>query len=173
MTSTSDWLHFHQSNPSAATQTPYATTTTSADLFFPGRVSDATVVSTNMSPTTSPAPSGPAQLGPTQNRVSKPARKRTRASRRTPTTLLNTDTSNFRAMVQQFTGGPSSNFDISGPGPQMLGNGMGRGMGENYTTHDHGSNINMNMGLTGTGTGTGTGGGSSSSENRSMDSFHF
>uniref|UniRef100_A0A7N0TY78 VQ domain-containing protein n=1 Tax=Kalanchoe fedtschenkoi TaxID=63787 RepID=A0A7N0TY78_KALFE len=41
-------------------------------------------------------------------RVTKPARKRSRASRRTPTTMLSTDTSNFRAMVQQFTGGPSA-----------------------------------------------------------------
>ncbi|CAD6225155.1 unnamed protein product [Miscanthus lutarioriparius] len=32
------------------------------------------------------------------------SRKRTRASRRAPTTVLTTDTSNFRAMVQEFTG---------------------------------------------------------------------
>ncbi|MBA0790356.1 hypothetical protein Gohar_015014, partial [Gossypium harknessii] len=43
-----------------------------------------------------------------EGRVGKPARKRSRASRRTPTTLLNTDPTNFRAMVQQFTGGPSA-----------------------------------------------------------------
>lgn len=40
-------------------------------------------------------------------RAPKPVRRRSRASRRTPTTLLNTDTTNFRAMVQQFTGGPA------------------------------------------------------------------
>ncbi|KAG6770972.1 hypothetical protein POTOM_022315 [Populus tomentosa] len=45
-----------------------------------------------------------------EGRVAKPVRKRSRASRRTPTTLLNTDTTNFRAMVQQFTGGPSAPF---------------------------------------------------------------
>ncbi|KAF2288861.1 hypothetical protein GH714_019514 [Hevea brasiliensis] len=45
-----------------------------------------------------------------EGRVSKPVRRRSRASRRTPTTLLNTDTTNFRAMVQQFTGGPSAPF---------------------------------------------------------------
>lgn len=38
----------------------------------------------------------------------RPIRRRSRASRRTPTTLLNTDTTNFRAMVQQFTGGPAA-----------------------------------------------------------------
>ncbi|PWZ19420.1 hypothetical protein Zm00014a_038592 [Zea mays] len=35
------------------------------------------------------------------------ARRRTRASRRAPMTLLNTDAANFRAMVQQFTGVPA------------------------------------------------------------------
>ncbi|KAI3707721.1 hypothetical protein L6452_26350 [Arctium lappa] len=43
------------------------------------------------------------------SRVARPTntnnRRRSRASRKTPTTLLNTDTTNFRAMVQQFTGG--------------------------------------------------------------------
>ncbi|KAD7117533.1 hypothetical protein E3N88_04801 [Mikania micrantha] len=34
-------------------------------------------------------------------------KKRSRASRRAPTTVLTTDTSNFRAMVQEFTGIPS------------------------------------------------------------------
>ncbi|KAJ0647571.1 putative VQ motif-containing protein [Helianthus annuus] len=37
-------------------------------------------------------------------------KKRSRASRRAPTTVLNTDTHNFRAMVQQFTGIPSPPF---------------------------------------------------------------
>ncbi|XP_066370564.1 uncharacterized protein [Miscanthus floridulus] len=42
-------------------------------------------------------------------RIGKPAaaRRRSRASRRAPVTLLNTDTANFRAMVQQFTGIPA------------------------------------------------------------------
>ncbi|KAM0906074.1 hypothetical protein ACQ4PT_017029 [Festuca glaucescens] len=38
------------------------------------------------------------------------SRKRTRASRRAPTTVLATDTSNFRAMVQEFTGISSPPF---------------------------------------------------------------
>ncbi|XP_020599638.1 VQ motif-containing protein 22-like [Phalaenopsis equestris] len=45
--------------------------------------------------------------------ATKPARKRSRSTRRVPTTLLKTDTSNFRAMVQQFTGVPSAPY-ISG-----------------------------------------------------------
>uniref|UniRef100_A0A0D9XD34 VQ domain-containing protein n=1 Tax=Leersia perrieri TaxID=77586 RepID=A0A0D9XD34_9ORYZ len=40
---------------------------------------------------------------------------RTRASRRAPTTVLTTDTSNFRAMVQEFTGIPSPPF-VAGVG---------------------------------------------------------
>ncbi|KAJ4872555.1 VQ motif-containing protein [Raphanus sativus] len=39
--------------------------------------------------------------------VIKKTKKRSRASRRAPTTVLKTDTSNFRAMVQEFTGIPS------------------------------------------------------------------
>ncbi|PWZ27398.1 hypothetical protein Zm00014a_040544 [Zea mays] len=38
------------------------------------------------------------------------SRKRARASRRAPTTVLTTDTSNFRAMVQEFTGIPAPPF---------------------------------------------------------------
>lgn len=131
MASSSDWLHFHQNNnPSTTSQVSQPYTATSAtDLFFLDRASEPTMVSTTMSPISNLPPTSPAQLGPAPGRVSKPARKRTRASRRTPTTLLNTDTTNFRAMVQQFTGGSSTNFDIPGPGPQIYGNGMGPGYG--------------------------------------------
>ncbi|KAL6552167.1 hypothetical protein OROGR_008321 [Orobanche gracilis] len=40
-------------------------------------------------------------------------KKRARASRRAPTTVLTTDTTNFRAMVQEFTGIPEPPFDSS------------------------------------------------------------
>ncbi|CAO2827637.1 unnamed protein product [Amaranthus hypochondriacus] len=124
MTSTSDWLNFHQSSskPTGQGETPY-TASSASDPFFSGRASDPTI--TTMSPNTTSSQTGPAQLGPSPGRVNKAVRKRTRASRRTPTTLLNTDTTNFRAMVQQFTGGPSNNFDISGPGSQIYGQGYG------------------------------------------------
>ncbi|KAK4437429.1 VQ motif-containing protein 22 [Sesamum alatum] len=59
-------------------------------------------------------------LIPDQGRVSKPVRRRARASRRTPTTLLNTDTANFRAMVQQFTGAPAAPFAAR---PQLVDGG--------------------------------------------------
>uniref|UniRef100_A0A0D9X7R0 VQ domain-containing protein n=1 Tax=Leersia perrieri TaxID=77586 RepID=A0A0D9X7R0_9ORYZ len=66
---------------------------------------------------TSPSPSSPhgsEQLGaPPAMRTT--SRKRTRASRRAPTTVLTTDTSNFRAMVQEFTGIPSPPFAGGAP----------------------------------------------------------
>ncbi|XP_042407986.1 mucin-2-like [Zingiber officinale] len=40
------------------------------------------------------------------------SRKRSRATRRAPTTVLTTDTSNFRAMVQEFTGIPAAPFAV-------------------------------------------------------------
>jgi VQ motif len=43
------------------------------------------------------------------------AKKRSRASRRPPTTVLTTDTSNFRAMVQEFTGFPAAPFVPASP----------------------------------------------------------
>ncbi|XP_047947127.1 VQ motif-containing protein 22-like [Salvia hispanica] len=52
-------------------------------------------------------------LSPEEGRVAKPARRRSRASRRTPTTLLNADAANFRAMVQHFTGGPASSVSFA------------------------------------------------------------
>ncbi|CAL0334916.1 unnamed protein product [Lupinus luteus] len=48
------------------------------------------------------------------NNVSKPIRRRSRASKRTPTTLLNANTTNFRALVQQFTGCPSTTMSSLG-----------------------------------------------------------
>lgn len=42
--------------------------------------------------------------------ASRNPKKRSRASRRAPTTVLTTDTSNFRAMVQEFTGIPAPPF---------------------------------------------------------------
>ncbi|KAH0455267.1 hypothetical protein IEQ34_015299 [Dendrobium chrysotoxum] len=59
-----------------------------------------------------PTPTTPSQLPPTSTapRISK---KRSRPSRRAPTTVLATDTSNFRAMVQVFTGIPSAPLSSS------------------------------------------------------------
>lgn len=50
--------------------------------------------------------------------VTRNPKKRSRASRRAPTTVLTTDTSNFRAMVQEFTGIPAPPFTQSSPFPR-------------------------------------------------------
>ncbi|KAI4317251.1 hypothetical protein L6164_025139 [Bauhinia variegata] len=47
------------------------------------------------------------------NNVVRNPKKRSRASRRAPTTVLTTDTTNFRAMVQEFTGIPAPPFTSS------------------------------------------------------------
>lgn len=59
----------------------------------------------------------PASLSVNGGGTAKVGKKRSRASRRAPTTLLNTDTSNFRAMVQRFTGIPETPFGYSSMNP--------------------------------------------------------
>ncbi|XP_008800684.1 VQ motif-containing protein 22-like [Phoenix dactylifera] len=88
---------------------------------------DSTVVTTTSSPAITGSSSSPASHPAIEGRVGKSARRRSRASRRAPTTLLNTDTTNFRAMVQQFTGIPSATYSSNyqpGNGP-MTSFGLG------------------------------------------------
>ncbi|KAL2340171.1 hypothetical protein Fmac_008111 [Flemingia macrophylla] len=81
--------------------------------------SDATLITTSTIPTMPSSESNSnsnsmmSQLTPKGN-VSKPIRRRSRASKRTPTTLLNANTTNFRALVQQFTGCPSTTMSTLG-----------------------------------------------------------
>ncbi|XP_058751085.1 uncharacterized protein LOC131624118 [Vicia villosa] len=63
----------------------------------------------NNARTTTPSPA----TTTTANNATRNSKKRTRASRRAPTTVLTTDTSNFRAMVQEFTGIPAPPFSGS------------------------------------------------------------
>ncbi|KAK2990803.1 hypothetical protein RJ640_008943 [Escallonia rubra] len=69
--------------------------------------------------TTAPRPSS-SSAAPDQSSHSAPRnpKKRSRASRRAPTTVLTTDTTNFRAMVQEFTGIPAPPFTSSSPFPR-------------------------------------------------------
>ncbi|CAI9759912.1 unnamed protein product [Fraxinus pennsylvanica] len=106
MSNSTDWMQFYQHNLSGQPQNTPS---------FNGSVSESVMVAN----ATAGGATAPAQsnLSPSYynldmegGRASRPLRRRSRASRRTPITLLNTDTSNFRAMVQQFTGGPSSSF---------------------------------------------------------------
>lgn len=64
-----------------------------------------------------------------KGRVLKPTRKRSRASRRSPTTILSTNTANFRAMVQQFTGGPAATQFATGGGHLPSGVSLNFGLG--------------------------------------------
>ncbi|XP_062218318.1 uncharacterized protein LOC133918449 [Phragmites australis] len=98
---------------------------------------EATVVSsaaatagTVSSPTSGGSGGSPTRLGGVHpgvegGRVGKPSRRRSRASRRAPVTLLNTDTSNFRAMVQQFTGIPPGPYGAAGAGGPVISFGAG------------------------------------------------
>ncbi|KAK8684089.1 hypothetical protein V6N13_040126 [Hibiscus sabdariffa] len=66
--------------------------------------------------------------GLTVRSSTKNPKKRTRASRRAPTTVLATDTTNFRAMVQEFTGIPAPPFSGSlsySPRLDLFGSGSG------------------------------------------------
>ncbi|XP_010261274.1 PREDICTED: uncharacterized protein DDB_G0271670 [Nelumbo nucifera] len=58
-------------------------------------------------------PSAPPSSSSDQANVVRSSKKRSRASRRAPTTVLTTDTTNFRAMVQEFTGIPAPPFSAS------------------------------------------------------------
>ncbi|CAI9777638.1 unnamed protein product [Fraxinus pennsylvanica] len=77
------------------------------------------IFSTVQSPTLSASPVPAAVSGPSDNhnhdlnQVARNPKKRSRASRRAPTTVLTTDTTNFRAMVQEFTGIPAPPFTSS------------------------------------------------------------
>jgi len=70
-----------------------------------------------MLPVTEDMASEPVRISFATPKSATQGRKRSRASRRAPTTLLKTDTSNFRAMVQRFTGIPETPFGYSAVNP--------------------------------------------------------
>ncbi|KAF8089308.1 hypothetical protein N665_0510s0021 [Sinapis alba] len=100
-------------NPTEGYRPPPQPPISSEPVFFTNTVQqNLRVVSntdTNTNTSTSPICSVPTDkktgLATTRN-----PKKRSRVSRRAPTTVLTTDTSNFRAMVQEFTGNPSTPF---------------------------------------------------------------
>lgn len=70
---------------------------------------DTTTTTTTLSPTTTNSLCSH-ELSPKNGTIKKtPVRRRSRASKKTPTTHLNADASNFRALVQQFTGCHTAN----------------------------------------------------------------
>ncbi|XP_051143978.1 proline-rich receptor-like protein kinase PERK10 [Andrographis paniculata] len=81
---------------------------------FPNFITTAPPVHQNPFPTTLPG-SDPNPAPPElTNPPPRNPRKRSRPSRRAPTTVMTTDTANFRAMVQEFTGVPSPPLDLYG-----------------------------------------------------------
>ncbi|TKY74363.1 Calmodulin-binding protein 25 [Spatholobus suberectus] len=78
--------------------------------------------------TTNQCLSGPQPLGhdniinapPPNNNLLRNSKKRSRASRRAPTTVLTTDPTNFRSMVQEFTGIPAPPFSPPSLAAQTL-----------------------------------------------------
>ncbi|KAJ0988402.1 hypothetical protein J5N97_006758 [Dioscorea zingiberensis] len=79
--------------------------------FNPNCTTDITgLITPSASSSTAAATTTPVQPPDPPPRVSK---KRSRASRRAPTTVLTTDTTNFRAMVQEFTGIPTAPFSAA------------------------------------------------------------
>ncbi|XP_057956636.1 uncharacterized protein LOC131149868 [Malania oleifera] len=143
MSGLGDWLHYYPPTTSFPAQPlPPRDSRPPQTMLGDRVVSDATVVTTTI---TSSVNSGAAAHLNAEGRVSKPVRRRSRASRRTPTTLLNTDTTNFRAMVQQFTGGPCGPFSSS---PASGGLNFNFGIGgahlhrqQNYVNHPGGGAV--------------------------------
>ncbi|KAM0915125.1 hypothetical protein ACQ4PT_011033 [Festuca glaucescens] len=94
-----------------------------------GGAADSMILASTAAPTSpasagsgdgSPNRSAAGVLGPRAAGKPSAARKRARASRRAPVTMLNTDAANFRAMVQQFTGipaPPAGPFSTGGAAP--------------------------------------------------------
>ncbi|KAL7085545.1 hypothetical protein ACP275_14G287200 [Erythranthe tilingii] len=65
--------------------------------------------------TTFPLPPPPPPDSDALRGLRKPPKKRSRVSNRNPTTVLTTDTTNFRQMVQQFTGIPATPLSAGPP----------------------------------------------------------
>ncbi|XP_011032036.1 PREDICTED: uncharacterized protein LOC105130986 [Populus euphratica] len=119
----SDWVQLHQqaSMHGQATSSFGFSDATIVDV--PSGASDHSINPSSSSITSS---TGDQRLT-TQGCVSKPVTRRSRASKKTPATLINASTANFRALVQQFTGcPPSTSISFGGhKGPINLNFGLG------------------------------------------------
>ncbi|KAG0478051.1 hypothetical protein HPP92_012770 [Vanilla planifolia] len=76
-----------------------------------------------------------------KGRAKKSSRKRPRASRRPPVTLLNTDAANFRNMVQQFTGLPAVPYSTNHTDMMDAKRVTTINFGNGFDQPDHGSNV--------------------------------
>lgn len=110
------------SNPTDGSR-PQPPPVPSEPVFFTNTVQEnlRVVSNTNTNTNTDTNTSSPIGSVPTDKKTglatTRNPKKRSRVSRRAPTTVLTTDTSNFRAMVQEFTGNPSTPFTGSSSSP--------------------------------------------------------
>lgn len=101
------WFHYYQQSNTAANPPAFASGGTGLGFSDPNT---STIVTTSFTTNNTSSPNNSTSLGSTDAHLNpqassgKPIRRRSRASRRTPTTLLNASTTNFRSLVQQFTG---------------------------------------------------------------------
>lgn len=100
------WFHYYQQSNTASNPSAFASGGTGLGFSDPNT---STIVTTSFTTNNTSSPNNSTSLGSTDvnvhlNPQGKPIRRRSRASRRTPTTLLNASTTNFRSLVQQFTG---------------------------------------------------------------------
>ncbi|MCD7453057.1 hypothetical protein HAX54_019489 [Datura stramonium] len=95
-----------------------------------------TTTATTLSPTNS-------DLSPKNGSITKkPIRRRSRASKKTPTTHLNADASNFRALVQQFTGCHTAHTFLGAhKGPINLNFGLDENDDCDFDAHHNNSTI--------------------------------
>ncbi|KAK6240328.1 hypothetical protein SCA6_005717 [Theobroma cacao] len=120
MCSSSEWMQLYQQTVDTSFGISDATTVTTSSV----------TSGNNLSPSSSFAAGD--HLTP-KGCVSKPTRRRSRASKRTPITLLKADAKNFRSLVQQFTGCRRRSTSISfgsQRGPVNINFAVG-------TEHDH------------------------------------
>ncbi|KAL4279138.1 hypothetical protein GQ457_03G033190 [Hibiscus cannabinus] len=103
-----------------------------------GSFSSQGLVSHGLYPSSSSMQSRPSTKSD-QKSVGKNPKKRTRASRTTPTTILTTDTMNFRAIVQEFTGIPAPPFSGSSYSRRLELFGSGSGMWSSHLESTLGS----------------------------------
>ncbi|XWS67385.1 hypothetical protein CRYUN_Cryun04dG0002800 [Craigia yunnanensis] len=107
LSSPSEWMQLYQQTIDTSFGFYDATTLTTSSC--------ATSISNKLSPSSSFVAGD--HLTP-KGCISKPIRRRSRASKRTPTTLLNADAKNFRSLVQQFTGCRRRSTSISFDNPR-------------------------------------------------------
>ncbi|KAG4179110.1 hypothetical protein ERO13_A10G085466v2 [Gossypium hirsutum] len=106
-TNCTDLSGFMASSPAPTTQQLFTNQQTQSRATFP-------LLQVPQGPESSKQRSVSATNGqPNNNAMVRNPKKRSRASRRAPTTVLTTNTTNFRAMVQEFTGIPAPPFTSS------------------------------------------------------------